>query len=274
MALLVFPILLLLEDAMGFTLAPAFGFLMSLVILPALPLLLFTNPSNVKEIIYVSSIISFVGLLISTQQQMFNQVKPQAMSFEYLQQQEKASIQALTSHPLPMKMIAESAFSNQQKISRPWSTTKYSSIEVQSLNLSVPELKVISIERQSGNITLEYQSKSSTDQFLIYGKQNNRLTNISIDKHRYEMPTGNETQYFLCRGIDCNGLVFTISYTGVEPLELGLINYQYGLPESLSYLTLTRGDNAQPIQTGDVTLVHNLVKLSKEISRSCLPSLS
>jgi len=256
-AILVFPIMLLLEDAMGLVLAPVFGLLESLVILLTIPLIVYASQSVLKQIIYACGIISLLGLVISSQQQAFSPIQPQAMNFEYLQQGETASIQALTRHSLPQKMIAESAFSNEQKITRPWSKAIYPSITTESLALPEPELQIISSEKQ-GDInfmTLRFISKRASSQFLLYSSDNKRLTEISFDKNTFAVPSKRDIQYFLCTGIDCNGMSFTIKFTGDEPLKIGLVDYEFGLPTSLGYLTQSRGDSAQQIQTGDVTLV-------------------
>lgn len=267
MALIVFPFMLLLESAMGFTLAPAFGVLISLVIIVALPLLLFANHKSIKQLVLTSLAISILGLLVTTQLPMFSKDSPQALNFEYLQQGEKATVQAITGHPLSQKMIAESAFSNAQKITRPWSAAKFSSIDVNSLALPEPELNIISatITNNEQKINVQFSSKNPTGQFLIYSKDNNRLKNIVIDEQTIQFPKNEgHPQYFMCKGKDCEGVTFLLTISGTEPIEIGLIDYSFGLPESLKYIAETRGELAHQIQTGDVSLVHKLVELSIE----------
>jgi hypothetical protein len=162
-------------------------------------------------------------------------------------------------------MIAESAFSNNKKITRPWSTAKSSSIDVNSLELPEPELNIISAT-SNGNeqhITVQFNSKNTTGQFLIYSKDNNRLQNIVIDGQTFEFPKNEGfPQYFICKGKDCEGVTFNLTISGTEPIEIGLIDFSFGLPESLKYIAETRGELAHQIHTGDVSLVHKLVKLN------------
>ncbi|MFT5453049.1 MAG: hypothetical protein ACI9N9_002548 [Enterobacterales bacterium] len=267
MALIVFPFMLLLENAMGLTLAPVFGVLISLVIILALPLLTSATAKVFKQLLLTTLSISVIGLLVTTQLPMFSKDLPQALNFEYLQQGNKATVSALTPHPLPQKMIAESAFSNNQKITRPWSRAKFSSIEVNSLKLPEPELNVISATSKGNEqqFTVQFNSKNPTGQFMIYSKDNNRLQNIVIDSQTFKFPRNEGyPQYFICKGKDCEGVTFVLTISGTEPIEIGLIDYSFGLPESLKYIAETRGELAHQIQTGDVSLVHKLVVLSAD----------
>ena len=267
MALMVFPFMLLLETAMGFTLAPAYGFLMSLLIIIALPLLLSAKHKWLNQFTLIAMAISVIGLLVTTQLPMFSKSLPQPLNFEYLQQGNKATVQALTPHPLSQKMIAESAFSNNQKLSRPWSTAKFSSIEVNSLKLPEPELIILSkvIENNVQKITVQFNSNNLTGQFLIYSKNNNRLINVVIDEQTFDFPKNiGFPQFFICKGKDCQGTTFELTIDGIEPIEIGLIDYSFGLPASLQYIAETRGELAHQIQTGDVSLVHKLINISVE----------
>ena len=267
MSLLVFPMMLLLEDAMGFSIAPVFGLFESLVILLALPLIIYASQSSLKYLTTSMKVLSLLGLIVCTQQNAFSSRQPQHLNFEYLQQETSTTIQALTRHPLPQKMIAESAFSNDQKISRPWSLAEYPSINIESLGLAEPELDVLS-QSQTGDqhqLTLRFSSARNSSQFLIYANAD-RLKQVSFgttDQRSFTVPTASDQQYFLCTGMDCNGLTFRLTFTGNQPLTLGLIDYSFGLPESYQYLNQTRGDRAQQLQSGDVTLVHRMIEISK-----------
>ena len=266
MALLVFPIMLLLEDAMGFNIAPAFGLLESLVIVFAIPLIVFADIPTKKNIIYYSLIASLVGGLVSVRQEAFSTEHPMALNFEYLQQSDSATIQALTRHNLPSRITAESAFSNEKKISRPWSSRSYPSIKTEFLNLPEPSLEIITSTQKGDEyqMTLRYSSARDIDQFLIISKDNKRLKNIRFDKQNFVIPSNHQNQYFLCAGIECNGLIFTLSFSGSQPLQIELVDYSFGLPESLNYLEQVRGKTAQPIQTGDVVLVHKTFEFNTE----------
>ncbi|PCJ49735.1 MAG: hypothetical protein COA74_04590 [Gammaproteobacteria bacterium] len=265
MALLVFPFMLLLESAMGFTLAPAYGVLMALVILLVLPLFAFANNKTTRRLTLTTLVVSSMGIVITSQLDMFSKELPQALNFEYLQQGDSATVQALTRIPLSQKIIAESGFSNSKKITRPWSTAQYSFIEADSLDLAEPELVIISSQQKatSQEITVRFQSENNTGQFLLYTKDNDRLQAIAIDGQLLDVPK-NKTfaQYFLCKGDDCNGLEFSLIFEGSDTLEIGLLDYQFGLPESLSYISQMRGELAHQIQTGDVTVVHKEFSLS------------
>jgi len=263
-AVLAFPIMLLLEDAMGFAVAPVFGFLESLVILFVIPLIIYANSIVKRQIVYGALIVSFLGVFITSQQQEFSKKHPMALNFEYLQQANKASIQALTRHKLPQKMIAESEFSNEKKTIRPWSKATYPSIETASLTLAEPMLEIISSTQNEGEqqLSLRYSSERHTDQFLIFSKDTNRIKSISFDQHSFDVPSNQDSQYILCTGVDCNGMIFTLSVSGEQPLELELVDYSFGLPEALGYLNQSRGETAQQIQTGDVALVHKSFELT------------
>ncbi len=264
-ALLVFPTLMLLEDAMGFSIAPIFGLLTSLVIVLAMPLIIFTNNTFLKYLKRTLTGISLVGVAICTQQKAFTSRYPQHINFEYLQQGKNATIQALTRHPLPMKMIAESAFSNKIKISRPWSLAEYPSIKSDSVNLAKPELDILSITQNNEEwlLKVRYSSTRTTDQFLIFLKNETRLKEISFEGYdsSFDIPVAFDSQYLSCTGKDCNGQIFTLTIKGDEPLQLGLVDYSYGLPEPMEYLIQTRGDRAQQVQDGDVSLVHTEVNI-------------
>ena len=270
MAVLVFPMLLLLEDAMGFNIAPVFGFLGSLVTLLVLPILLNSSETTLRRLIITVGSISLAGLLICTQQNSFSTTHPQGINFEYLQQGDSASIQILTRHPLQEKIIAESAFSNEQKLSRPWSKREYSFIETGFLAIPEPELTVIA-STNSGNssqLTLRYSSMRKIDQFMIHINSENIIEQITVGENQqgsYSVPTPNDSQYFICRGEHCNGLVFTLEFNNMEDFQLGIVDYRYGLPQSLDYLKHTRGKNAQPIQNGDVTAVYKTFSFSSRV---------
>ena len=113
-------------------------------------------------------------------------------------------------------------------------------------------------------MTLRYSSARVTNQFLIYSKDNKRLKSIRFDKQQFAIPTNDESQYFLCAGLACNGMVFTLSFSGSQPLQIELVDYSFGIPESLGYLEHTRGETAQQIQIGDVSLVHKTFELAIE----------
>lgn len=258
MAVLVFPNMMLLEDAMGLSVAPVFGLFESLIVLLALPLLITGSQTLQKRIIYTTAVCCLLGVFISSQQGGFSKQQPQKLNFEYLQQGDTASIQALSRSALPDKMIAESAFSEQQKISRPWSKAQFPSIKSESLGLPEPSLELITSTVTDGNksIRLRYQSGRESSQFLLYSKQDARLQHINISGQSYEVPALLDTQYFFCTGIDCNNLEFTLTVSGEQPLALGLVDYSFNLPAALGYLNRIRGDSAQPVQYGDVSLVH------------------
>jgi len=272
MAVLIFPTLLILENVMGFSIAPVFGLLNSLVILLVLPTIIFTNQTTLKYLTRTIFVISLIGMTISTQQNAFSSQNPQHINFEYLQQGDKATIQTLTRYLLPDNITAESAFSNNYKRSRPWSLAEYPSIETESIDLPVPELEVVSMTRfeDEWQMTARYTSKRETNQFLLYSMNDSRLNTLSFEggSNSFNIPSAFDSQYLICIGIECNGQIFSITFTGDEPLKLGLVDYSYGLPESLSYLLQTRGLKAQPIQDGDVTLVHTDINLQIETADS------
>ena len=198
---------------------------------------------------------------------MFSKDLPQALNFEYLQQGNIATVQALTQHSLSQKMIAESAFSNNKKMTRPWSRSEFSSIDVNSLNLPEPELNIISAETNGNDqkMTVQFDSQNPTGQFLLYSKDNNRLQDIVIDGKSIPFPKNEGMpQFFMCKGKDCQGVTFTLTINGIAPLEIGLVDYSFGLPESLKYIAETRGELAHQYRAGDVSVVHKLVKLSIE----------
>jgi len=265
-AVLVFPTLLLLEDAMGFSIAPIFGLLSSLVIILAIPLITFAHPTLIKFLTRSLLILSLVGVAIGTLQKAFTSRSPQHINFEYLQQEDEATIQTLTRQHLPKNIIAESAFSNTVKISRPWSMAEYPSIKTDSANLAKPELEVLSIahDDQGWQLKVRYTSARETDKFLIYLKDEARLQQISFDgsSSNFHIPVAFDSQYLACVGRDCNGQIFTLTGTGNEPLKLGLVDTSYGLPQSLHYLYQTRGNKAQPAQDGDVSLVHTNIEIA------------
>ncbi len=261
MAIFVFPMLFLLEDAMGFRIAPVFGLLSSLVIILALPLLLICSQPVLKRLIIFVTGISLSGLMICTQQDGFSPTHPQHINFEYLQQGTSASIQTLTRYPLPEKMIAESAFSNNQKISRPWSMAEYPSIDTAFLDLPEPELSVISSNdtENTRQLTLRYSSARSIDHFILHVNSENKIEQLTFDKMEqdsYFIPSAFDSQYFLCSGESCNGMEFTLEISNQQNFQVGIVDYSFSLPESLEYLKHTRGKNAQPVQKGDVTAIH------------------
>lgn len=261
MAMLVFPMLLLLEDAMGFRIAPVFGLLSSLVIILALPLLLNCSKPILRGLIISVTGISLSGVMICTQQSGFSPTHPQHLNFEYLQQGTSASIQALTRYPLPDEIIAESAFSNKQKVTRPWSMAEYPSIDTPFLDLPEPELTVISSNdnENTRQLTLRYSSPRSIDHFILHVNSENKIEQLTLGESKqdsYFIPSAFDSQYFLCSGENCNGLVFTLDISTQQTFEAGIVDYSYGLPESLDYLQHTRGKNTQPVQKGDVTAVH------------------
>ncbi len=263
-AVLAFPIMLLLEDAMGFAVAPVFGVLESLIILFVIPLIIFSDSLVKKQVVYAALIISFLGIIITSQQQPFSSNHPMALNFEYLQQDGKASIQTLTRHMLPQKMITESAFSNENVTIRPWSKATYPSIETESLGLAEPSIEVIASIQQNGKqqLTLRYSSERQTDQFLIYSKEPERIKSVRFEQLLFDVPSNQDSQYLLCTGVDCNGMIFTLFINGTQPLELELVDYSFGLPDTLGYLNQIRGDTAQPIQVGDVAVVHKQFKIA------------
>jgi len=261
MATFVFPMLMLLEDAMGFRVAPVYGLLSSLVIILALPLLLNSSKPVPKRIMIAVTGISLAGLMICTQQDGFSPTHPQHLNFEYLQQGKSASIQTLTRYPLPEDMIAESAFSNENKIRRPWSMAEYPSIETPFLDIPEPELSVISSidTENTRQLTLRYSSVRPIDHLILYVNSDNKIEQLTVGEtelNSYFIPSAFDSQYFLCSGENCNGLVFTLDINPQQDFQVSLVDYHFGLPESLDYLKHTRGKSTQPVQKGDITAVH------------------
>ncbi|MCP3672951.1 MAG: M28 family peptidase, partial [Gammaproteobacteria bacterium] len=263
-AVLVFPIILLLEDVMGFAVAPVFGLLQSFIILFVFPIIVFADSILKKQVIYAALIFGLLGVFITSQQQAFNNTHPMALNFEYLQQGDKASIQVLTRHKLPQRVVAESEFSNENITIRPWSKATYPSIEAVSLGLPEPSIEVIASNQQKDEqqLTLRYSSERQIDQFLIYLKEPERIKSVRFDEQSFDVPSNQESQYLLCTGIACNGMVFTLSVNGNQPLEFELVDYSYGLPDMFGYLNRIRGETAQPIRIGDVAVVHKQFKFA------------
>jgi len=264
MALLVFPILLMLEDAMGFSVAPLFGLLESFVILLALPIMMFVEKKSLKVVILSTIVISLIGIMISTQLNSFSQQHPQMLNFEYHQKDKEANIQAVTFSPLPQSIVEKSAFSNEQKTPHPIYPMEFSSIKTETIGLPEAKLEIIALKRveDTTQATLRFTSKRNSSRFLIVSDDPKRLQQLSFDnknKRSFPFPTSVAKQSFMCTGIDCNGITFTITFTGNEPLELDLIDYRFGLPEPLQYLKQIRGVTEQQGQNGDLTIVQSVI---------------
>lgn len=265
------PIVYVLELMVSYQMSMAIGLMLSFVISSMTPLMAVKSDTlkQVNKLSYGLVVMFLIGFILTITQPAHTVFIPQAINITHIQTDDGQSlVLAGTVNSPPSEKLRTAMKDPQVSQAVAWSSVLSFNQEVENLALAPAKVEVISNLQKDNEKVVQLSIGAEDTNFrdlFLYVAGDSKLKTISYSgkelTYSDEKAWRNGYYEFQCRGLSCQSMVVTLTFSSQSKKEVIVVKSLSGLPASEAVLAENRGDAAVQRQFGDRTAVITKVEL-------------
>lgn len=266
-AVIWWPIILLLETAIGIALNPVLALAFALFLTSLMPLYTISFPEKRQEyLIYallgIAVLAAFSAAVLTSP---YSETAPQPLNLVHLTDHDNDQAYWVTDNyadDIPSTLRTAGSFSQERKIPFPWQAQPFFMAEAPAAENGGPDFEILADEVIGDErlIRAQLHSAQKGDQLWIIVPAESGLQRIIVAGKEIDMYATGRSKGFFCFGKRCDGLEVELGFVTDANNTFFLVDAMYGLPEFGDDLLAARPQTAVPHQYGDMSLIYTKVQ--------------
>lgn len=270
-AIIFLPIVYVLELMVSYQMSLAIGLMLSFVISSMTPLMAIKAESlkYSANLNYGLIAVLLIGFIMTVTQPAHTTFIPQALNITHIQNDDgQSAVIAGTANNPPSEELKAMMTSAEVSSAVPWSSVASFNHKVDNLGLVAAEVEILSSEPIDEGRVVRLRLKAADENFRdlhLYAKGESKLKTISYSGKTLnfadEKAIRNGHYEFQCRGLNCQSMEVTLTFSSQEKTEIIIVKSLTGLPASEQDFADNRGGAAVPRQFGDRTAIISRIEI-------------
>jgi len=268
-AVIWFPVVVLLYAALGLTGLLAAALLLAFVFATLTPLVAVAGPFGRRWLPLAAAGAAVICAVLALVSPPFSPASPRSLTLQLHEDADSGATRWLVrgAPPFPPALLAAAKFARQPVAPFPWSPPMSRALAAPApgLQAAAPELAVLedSVAGGKRHLRLRLTSPRGAPAGTVCVPEAAKLESVEIDGQSVPMEEGQGGGWrqFTNLTLPSQGSELTVVLGATQPLDWYVLDRSFGLPSSGQALLAARPKDAVPIQDGDVTLVSRKVRI-------------